>query len=397
MLVAYILDEFPSASEYFILNEIVELVKRGFTIQVLAMRKNNKITGHEIAGVLYEQGCFSVGTFMAHLYLMRTVRKRYVGMIKKITKLRQLRVFLTGGYFLFLLRKMPVEHIHAHFCSIPADIAMIMSELSGIGFSCSAHSRDIFTGNKEGLRVKINKARFFITCTSYNRLYLQQIAQGDGLGKIFHLYHGIDLAKWPEKKQGSGPSRHDKVRILTVCRLVGKKGIFFLLEAIKMLRDTGLTIECSIVGEGPLRREIEKYIDMNGLRCNIHLQGMLLQSAVKPFYLSADIFVLPAIVADDGDRDGLPNVLVEAMAVGVPVITTAVSAIPELVVHEFTGLLVPEKSPEAIRDAIVRLISEEELCHKIARNGRRKVKAEFSIHTTTDRMVEIFTSNRQGA
>jgi colanic acid/amylovoran biosynthesis glycosyltransferase len=408
VLIVYILDEFPSDSEYFILNEIIELTKRGLTIQILAMRKKKgtKSNGFGLINlkVLYDKGFFSPVKLAAHFYLLFSAGIKYFKVIKKVAKgkgsslaslVKGLTKFSTGVYFLFLSRKLPVNHIHAHFSSVPTDIAMIMSGLSGIRFSCSAHSRDIYTADKEALVRKMDQAQFFITCTMYNKMFLESLSQGVAGCKIFHVYHGINLALWPMAKLDHKVLDKAKVHLLTVSRLVEKKGLIYLLEAVKMLRDRGLRIECSIIGDGPLRGQIEKYRDLNGLHRNIHLHGMLPQSAIKSFYLSADIFVLPSIVAADGDRDGLPNVLVEALAVGIPVIATSISAIPELVIHESTGILVPDRSAADIRDAILRLLRDKELCKQMAENGRRKVEEEFSIHSSTNRLVGIFTSNGQ--
>ena len=407
MLIVYILDGFPSDSEYFILNEISELTGKGLDIRIVAMRKSTGVHGAAARytgnAVLYDRNFFSPGKLIAHIYLLFSAGRKYIKVVSDVagqwrsspvSLAKGFARFSTGVYFLFLLRKIPVDHLHAHFISVPADIAMIMSGLSGKGFSCSAHARDIYTADQESLIRKIDRAQFFITCTAYNKRFLERLSRATSR-KVFHVYHGIDLASWPAKHPDRPEGKPSGVRLLTVSRLVEKKGIIHLLEAVKMLRDLGLGVDCVIIGDGPLRQLFERYRDVNGLHTNIHLHGALPQSEVKSFYRSADIFVLPSMIAADGDRDGLPNVLVEALAVGIPVVTTSISAIPELVIHGLTGILVPDRSPDGIRDAILRLLQDKELYEQIARNGRRKVEEEFSIQASTDRLVEIFTSNGQ--
>lgn len=402
----YVLEEFPSNSEYFILNEINELSGRGFVIRVLAMRKNKRVTVElaDPAKVLYRRSYVAILGIAAHVYLLRTERVRYLRMVRALLFnrgrsfmliLKQLKVFFTAAYFLHRLRGMAVAHIHAHFCSVPTDLAICMSELSGIGFSCSAHARDIYTGRRNDLKEKIEKARFLVTCTAYNSTYFRELAGKANGEKIFHVYHGIDMTAWPAKRTREALFSSKSIRILTVCRLVPKKGVLYLLEAIKMLRDGGVRVECSIIGDGPLRREIERYRELSGLQDNIRLYGIVAQDVVRSFYMSSDVFVLASTVAEDGDRDGLPNVLVESLAVGLPVVTTAVSGIPELVVPDVTGILVPDRSPGCIRDAILRLMGDRELYVRIAGNGRRKAAEEFSIHHSTDKLIEILGANGQ--
>jgi colanic acid/amylovoran biosynthesis glycosyltransferase len=407
MLIVYILDGFPSDSEYFILNEISELIGKGLDIRIVAIRKGRgwqsaaaRYTGN---AVLYDRHFFSPVKLIAHLYLLFSAPGKYLEVISDVAAqwrfspvslAKGLTRFSIGVYFLFLLRKIPVDHLHAHFSSVPADIAMIMSGLSGKGFSCSAHARDIYTADQKSLIRKIDRAQFFITCTASNKRFLERLSCGTSR-KVFHVYHGIDLASWPAKSPNRPGGEPSGVRLLTVSRLVAKKGIIYLLEAVKMLRDLGIGVNCVIIGDGPLHQLFERYRDVNGLHANIHLHGALPQSEVKSFYRSADIFVLPSVIAADGDRDGLPNVLMEALAVGIPVVTTSISAIPELVIHGLTGMLVPDRSPDGIRDAILRLLQDKELYERISRNGRRKVEEEFNIQASTDQLVEIFTSNGQ--
>ena len=402
MSIVYILGEFPSSTEYFILNEIIELQKSGLDIKIFAVRKGPDIGERslEIRGcVVYSSLFFSVYSFKAHFYLINSFLERYFKALWEIilsanwsisTFLKEIRNFTIAAQFLFKLRTSRATHIHAHFVSLPASIAYRMSQISGIPFSCSAHAHDIFTSDKAEIVRKLNAASFFVTCTSFNKKYLDSIVGKVEKEKIIHVYHGIDLNQWPQKDQLTFYER--EIHILTIGRLVEKKGIIFLLEAVKLLIGRGHLLKCSIIGEGPLREQLEDYIRTNDLTEIACLYGALEQDAVKEFYRKADVFILPCTMTDDGDRDGLPNVLLEALAVGVPVISTPVSAISELIVDGQTGILVPDQDPEGIAIAVMRLIDTPKLSQSLSTNGRIKVEKEFSISASTDRLVQLFES-----
>lgn len=404
MIIAYILGQFPSYSETFISNEIENLRKLGFKIIILSLTNGDQ-TGDAYTGELadiYDSHPLSIGKLKAHCYLIRKDGARYLQVLREnvtaylvspLQLLRQLRNFSTAVYFFYRLRNFSPDHIHAHFISHPCTIASIVSALSNLRFSCSAHANDIYTTEPLELKEKLSQATFVITCTKYNETFLRNLLNGQSTAKIVQIYHGIELKKWMAKPVVY-KKKVEVVNILTIGRLVEKKGISYLLEAVYLLKQKGYRICCDIIGNGPYYDKYARYITYHHLGDEIRLHGAMESKTVKGFLLKADLFVLPSVICADGDRDGLPNVLLEALATGVPVISTAVSAIPELIIHEKTGLLVDERSMTGIVNAIEKLINDPVYCKQLVVNGFDKIK-EFNITKSTDQIVALFKSYGQ--
>lgn len=401
MTIAYILGQFPSHTEHFIHNEIVELGSRGINIRILALQRGpaGALPAAAGSGARYRGAFFSFATLAAHAFLASRSGARYFrvlgnalssGAFRPAPLLKRIRDFSTAVCFLHALRDGPVTHLHAHFASLPTRIAGIMSALSGIPFSCSAHANDIYTTPPAELVKNLAGARFIVTCTAYNKVYLDGVLAAGAPKRVMHVYHGIDLSGWAWQDRPFAFTAGHVLHILTVGRLVEKKGIMYLLEAVRQLRETGRPVRLSVVGEGPCRPRLAAYIAQHGLGPVVQLHGALTQPEVKALYQVADVFVLPCTVTGNGDRDGLPNVLMEALAVGLPVISTAVSAIPELIRDGETGLLIPEKSAAGILDALERLGKDPRLCRELARNGREKLEQAFSIEVSTNQLVGLF-------
>ena len=219
-------------------------------------------------------------------------------------------------------------HLHAHFAHSPTSVALYASELSGLPFSFTAHAKDIYTSDPEQLREKIALARFVVTCTEYNRRHLLRLA-GSLTTPIHSIYHGIDtgfFANGDAIRAVVSPPYH----VLSVARLIEKKGIPTVLRAVKHLKDRGVRMVYTLIGDGQDREKILGLIRQLELEPVCRWLGVLPHDRVIEHYRRADLFVLGCEVAADGDRDGIPNVLFESMAMGVPVVATGISAIPEL-------------------------------------------------------------------
>jgi glycosyltransferase involved in cell wall biosynthesis len=281
--------------------------------------------------------------------------------------------------------------VHAHFAFITADIAKQLSGLLDINFSVTAHAQDIYT-SPDRIKQFSNDALFLVTCTEYNRKYINEITDFKFQDRIYKVYHGLDASKWENnyvfRKLGGSI-----INIICVARLVEKKGIIYLLRAIKILVESGIDIKCTIVGEGPLKTQFDKYIKESGISKYVQILGFMHQDNVKEYICRSDMFVLPCIVADNGDMDGLPNVILEAMALNIPVISTSISAIPEVIDDRFNGLLVKEKDEEAIANAIMELVKDEKLYERIKNNSRTKLLDEFDIGECTSKLIDIFRNN----
>jgi glycosyltransferase involved in cell wall biosynthesis len=214
--------------------------------------------------------------------------------------------------------------------------------------------------------------------------------KGEESAKVIHIYHGIDCGHWQQKSLRKESDGDRPIHLLTAARLVEKKGIIYLLRAMRELMKGHYDVRLSIVGDGPLYESFHRYIEAYGLGSRVTLCGAMGQESLRAYYGGADIFILPSVVAADGDRDGLPNVLVEALAVGLPVVATATSAIPELILHEQTGLIIGERDVRGIADAVIRLSTDTLLYNALQVAGRKLVSNRFNIDHSTHRLADLF-------
>ena len=266
-----------------------------------------------------------------------------------------------------------IEHLHVHFINEPAGVGEIASMLIGMPFSITAHAKDIYLSPPSDLSRKMARAKFIVTCNDYNRRYLEEL---DADVPIIKIYHGLDPQLF-KAEAALDPSAGAPL-LLSVGRLRPKKGFHCLLDACALLKIGGHKFRCVIAGYGPLREELEARIDRLGLGATISLAGMLTQEEVIALYKQASLFVLPCRITADGDRDGIPNVLAEAMAMELPVVSTNVSGIPELVEHNRSGILVRPEAPVELAAAIARLLDQPQLRQELGRAGRTKVCQLFA-------------------
>jgi glycosyltransferase involved in cell wall biosynthesis len=296
--------------------------------------------------------------------------------------------FVTGVYAAWRLRDRRGVHVHAHFVDRAATVALVASRLLGTTYSVTAHAREIYV-NPALLRERIGEAAFAVTCTEYNRTYLRREIGERAASRLIRLYHGMDLGA--ARDAGADPeAERDPRLILSVAQLWERKGLRFLVEACGLLRDRGTVFRCEIIGEGPQRPELQALVDRLGLADHVVLTGALPFPEVVARYRRASVFVLPCIVTEEGDRDGIPNVILEAMASGLPVVSTPVSGIPEVVRDLDTGLSVPERDAAGIADAVHRLFGDPELASGMADRARELVRAEFDLDRNVDRLLEQF-------
>jgi glycosyltransferase involved in cell wall biosynthesis len=274
-----------------------------------------------------------------------------------------------------MLRDRGVSHLHAHFMDRASTVALVASRLLGIRYSLTAHAADIYV-HPVLAREKIHHAALVVTCTDYNRSYLAQLAH-DAEAKIKCIYHGLELSEYTPVKRSA---RRTPV-LLCVGQLQEKKGIAYLLQACRLLLEEEYQFGCVIVGEGPLRAELEEQIRRLRLGSVVALCGALPHQDVIRLYGQASVFVLPAVISADGDRDGIPNVILEAMAMKLPVISTRHSGIPEVVEHGVNGLLVRPSDAEALKQAIGCLLDDPTLARQLGECGRQTVAAKFDLET----------------
>ena len=285
-----------------------------------------------------------------------------------------------------LLPGRGIHHLHAHFAHSPTSVAMFAGLLSGLPFSFTAHAVDIYTSDPWLLQEKIRSAAYVVTCTEYNRRYLAELAGGVP-PPIRRIYHGIDLqyfSQWPASRTPGPP-----YRILTVARLVEKKGLPTVYRALRLLRDQGPDFTHVLIGDGQDRLKILSLIEELGLGDVARCIGLQSHEVVRQHYREADLFVLGCEVAANGDRDGLPNVLLEAMAMEVPVVATDVSAIPELVEDGLTGLLVKPGDSTHMAEAMARMLTDLDFRAKVVARAREKVAGQFGAAAAIRELAEL--------
>jgi glycosyltransferase involved in cell wall biosynthesis len=402
-----ILKGYPRISETFISNEILLLERLGFTLHLFSMRRPRETFSHDSikkirapVDYLPETLFTSLPRLLYHNLLLagkrpgnyRTALRTARRHLLRTGKIATLKHLLQAGYLVHrFLPNSDVVHLHAHFAHSPTSVALFASQLSGLDFSFTAHAKDIYTSDPRQLREKITQARFVVTCTEYNKQFLKEISVGERT-PIHRLYHGIDIDFFSRDLLG----KHDEkiptppYRILTIARMTAKKGLPTVYRALKILRDEGISFRHTLIGDGEDREGILSLIKELGLDPFTQLPGTQPHEVVLEHYRGADVFVLGCEVAPNGDRDGIPNVLLESMAVGVPVLATGISAIPELVVEGETGLLVPPAQPEKMARALIRLLTDNLLRRQIIEAARKRVVQTFDNQILIGGLAEVY-------
>ena len=398
--VAYVLKRYPRLTETFILNEIRAMERLGERLRIFSLLPPEPPPHHPmVAEVRAPVFAPPVGRMARMTLLVRShvavaraaplnyARTALLALRRTLTSRHPLslwRQFARAGVVAAACRREGVRHIHAHFANAPTSVAHFAHRMTDIPFSFTAHAKDIYLSRPVVLRRHLQAAQFVTTCTAYNGEYLRRLVPELDPRRIRVVYHGIDLQTFVTAGRDARPSgAARRARILAVGRLVPKKGHEDLLAACAALRDRGAEFDCEIVGSGPLRAALEAEVRRHGLGDRVVLRGAMTHRELVELYRRADLFVLAPRIAADGDRDGIPNVIAEAMASGVPVVATDVSGIPELVRHERTGLLAPSRDPAALADAMQRLLTDRALGVRLAREARSVLEQQFDLWRTT--------------
>jgi colanic acid/amylovoran biosynthesis glycosyltransferase len=387
--VGYVLRKFPVLSETFILNEILALEARGIEVHVFPLAPTRDPRFHEGVGRMKATLHYvppELKTLLRHARRLASrnpaAYRRQLLRIIATGRPSLLWQFLQSSYIADRAHRAGVTHFHAHFANGPATVAQQAASLIGVPFSFTAHAFDIYRDVKpRALANKMNAARFTVTVSRYNVDYLTAIANGGG-GRIELIRNGIDLTRFaPAPEPPDGP-----FSILAVARLVEKKGLALLIEACRGLRDRDLEFRCEIVGKGAQKAHLEQLIRDFDLRQHVHLAGPLPHQEIVERYHRAHVLVLPCIVGRDGNRDGLPVSIVEALACGLPVISTNVTGIPEAVQHGRNGLIVRPGNVTELTMAIERLMRDPRLLESLRAGARPSVEEEYDERCTSARL-----------
>lgn len=290
-----------------------------------------------------------------------------------------------AAYAARVMERQRTRHIHAHFANNAASVAFFASRLIGASFSFTAHAFDLFA-DPLLLGEKVRAAAFVVAISEYNRRFLEEYVPEEA-ERVKVVHCGIDPREY------SAPGRMGSIRrpeILSIGQLVEKKGFPYLLGALKRLAEKGTPFHCTILGDGYEKEKLARMVEAYGLQNRVQLAGPVYQDVARSYLFVADIFVLPCVVAANGDRDGIPVALMEAMAAGLPVVSTAVSGIPELIHHGDTGFLVPPRDEEALAEALEELLADQELRERLGARGRDKVVREFNLEKSALQLRDLF-------
>ncbi len=396
--IGVLLKGYPRLSETFIINEMLLLEKLGYKLHIFALRNPGETKVHENvrkvrAQVTYIPDYFwpFFGAFIKanvklwwrrpssywpafRFALWRSLRQWSSSTIKRFAQAAYMvenhvacnaQAAISNG-------RVPLAHVYAHFSHGPTTVAYFVTWLTGIKYSFSAHAKDIYLQEHDFLREKILKAQFVTTCTDYNKNYLEKV--GGPQANVFRAYHGLDLDRFPGQERAA---KNSTPRILSVGRFVPKKGFPVLIRALHLLRERGYKFHCHLIGGGEMEIELRSLIKKLKMEDRIELLGAMSQEELFDYYRRADIFALACEVQSDGDRDGIPNVIVEAMALGIPVVSTNISGIPECVEDGVSGVLVAEKDANACAHGIAQLLDRPEWARQLGQAGRKRVEQDF--------------------
>src|SRR5689334_5580547 len=393
--VAYIMSRFPKLSETFVLYEMLALQQQGVGVEVFPLINERASVMHEeakpFAARARYQPMLSWPILKAQWHFLRTQPRAYLGLWWEVLHgawgsanyvIGGLGILPKAARFAEEMRALGVTHIHAHFANHPTVAALAAHRLTGIPFSFTAHAHDLYV-DRHMLRQKVRAAAFVVAISEYNKALIIQHCGEDVRDKIVVIHCGVDTSLFrPRQKVPGGP-----FTIVCVGALEEKKGQTYLVEACRLLKQRNIDFVCHLIGEGQNRADLERQIQQAGLADLVRMEGGRPRAEVLRMLEQADVVALPSIQAKSGKMEGIPVALMEPLACEVPVVSTRISGIPELVEDGVTGLLVPPADPAALADALERLAHDPELGRRMGRAGRAKVLREFDLSDNTAQLA----------
>ncbi|MGA1870014.1 MAG: glycosyltransferase family 4 protein [bacterium] len=400
--IAYIVSLFPKLSETFIVNELRELMKIGTQIEIFSLSKRKEKIVHKDAMPLVSHVHYPHNNFSG--LLRRIIMVAYKPLLSLhiiftvivhniIYKGRPLKAFYTVMHafeFAFLIRCRKIHHIHAHFFTSPSLAAWVICRLTGISFSATGHAHDIFCPMPLVKRIFLDM-KFLVTISEYNRQYLVKHYGSIVEKKIVVIHCGIRIDIFHPQARGTEVHK-DTWHLLSIGRLVDYKGFPVLIKACTILKDHNMKFHCRIIGSGPDFAQLNKMIHKANLQEVISLLGDQKQTKIRELLMDTDIFILASQRGSDGQQDGIPVVLMEALAMGIPSISTKISGIPELIRDGENGLLVDPQSPEMLAEAIEMLIHDTALRQRFHCMGPLTIDIDYNSKSNTARLNRLFWS-----
>ena len=389
--VGYVVKRYPRFSETFIVNEILAHERAGMPLHIFAVRRVNEPHFQSILAQVRSPVTYISDSAPKADAVWATLRQAKAILPSLWPTLARMDVAEVANLHQAVLlaievRKHGIEHLHAHFGTVATTIARLAAGFAGISYSFTAHAKDIFHADvdRDALRDKLRDAAAVVTVSEFNCAWLREHygAAADGVQRI---YNGLDLATFGYRSPADRPRN-----ILAVGRLVEKRGFDTLIEACAVLRARGVGFHCTIIGDGLSWDSLNALVNRHGLGELVTLAGSRPQSDVIAALQNAAVFAAPCVVAADGDRDGLPTVVVEAMALGTPCVTTDVTGLSEIVRDGETGLLVAQHAPDALATALARVLDDGALRVRLAEEARRQVERGFDVDTNAAELRATF-------
>lgn len=389
--VGYVLKRYPRYSETFVVSEILAHEAAGLAIEIFALRPpvdahfQNIISevrspvkyllSHDLRGSTLWAVLEHASTVLPELWC-----KLAIAQGEDVHDVHQAVLLACAA------KTRQIAHLHAHFGTSATTVARLASYFAEIPYSFTAHAKDIFHESVQptDLERKLSDATAVVTVSDYNLQYLHE-TYGQAAAKVQRIYNGLDLKQFAFASPQSRPAK-----IVGVGRLVEKKGFAYLIDACDILRHRGYEFECEIIGEGELEADLASQIESLNLQSHVQLIGARPQREVMQLVQSAAVLAAPCVIGTDSNRDGLPTVLLEAMALGTPCISTDVTGIPEALRHRETGLIVPQHDAIALAKALEQLLNDAHLRVQLATQARKLIETNFDIHCNAAHLRTIF-------
>jgi len=426
--VAYVMSRFPKLTETFILYEILALEQQGLQVELYPILRARNTANHPEGASLWKkllervsnpQGAIvmhpeaaplverahylpflSWPILRAQLHFLLRKPGAYLGALSALMRANwgsanflvgALGIFPKIVYFAELMQADGVQHVHAHFANHPAAAAFIIQRLTGIPYSFTAHGADLQV-DQHMLREKVAEAAFVVTISDYNRNLIIEVCGEYCRDKVVVIHCGVDTQVFQaDAGEVATKPAAGTFAILCTGTMYEVKGHTFLIEACRLLNERGVDFVCHLVGDGPDRAALTEQVEQAGLAERILFHGQRTRAEIVALLQEVDVVAVPSIPTDSGRREGIPVVLMEAMASGAPVVASGISGIPELVEDEVGGLLVPPRDPQALTDALIRLHGDPALRRRLGQAGRDKVVREFDLVTNAAALAQRFS------
>jgi len=403
--VAYVVSLFPKISETFILREMQALQERGIEIVVVSLKGRREPIAHAGAESFLERTVYvddagrALASFLRRAWRQPLAAMRLLGRViaahatRPLQLAKAISLVAVSARVADEVRERRADRVHAHWATWPALVAWAVGRLEGIPYSITAHAHDIFLPNPM-LRRKIEESEFAVTISDFNRRFLAERCGATAAGRIRVIHCGLPLEAYPRRRPAAaegGPL------LVSVGRLVDYKGFPVLLRAVALVRARSREVVCEIVGEGPLEGRLREEVGRLGLEDVVRLRGARTQDEVRDLLRAAAVCVLASERGRDGQMDGIPVVLMEAMALGAPVVSTRISGIPEIVEDGVTGLLAEPGSPESLAAAIERILGDANLAARLADAARLRIEEGFDIRRVASDLHALLVGGDGGS